>query len=146
VDRSQLTISKDDSTEIVNKIEDWNKGWKTKDYELATKWYSDKAEFTNAFGHHRIGHKEIAKLIEEVFQLPFVMMGDSKVTDQKFMVLDGHGVLVITSIERTGQKSPDNKELGVRKTTHHRLFVKENEWLIVGHLISDARSTESNRH
>jgi hypothetical protein len=38
---------------------------------------------------------------------------------------------VITSIDRTGQKIPDNKELGVRQTTHHRVFRKETEWLIV---------------
>ncbi len=36
-------ISKADSIEIANKIDDWNKGWKIKDYKLATKWYSETA-------------------------------------------------------------------------------------------------------
>ena len=139
-------ISKADSIEIVNKIDDWNKGWKVKDHKLATKWYSETAEFTNAFGHSKTGKVEIEKFMKEVFGLPFVMAGDSRVTRQKFVELDNKIVLVITSIERTGQKSPDDKELGIRQTTHHRVFRKEGEWLVVGHLISDARDTQSNKH
>lgn len=140
------SISPADSAEIANKINDWNKGWKVKDYKITTKWYSDAAEFTNAFGHTRIGKSEIEKFMKEVFQLPFVMAGDSKVTKQKFVMLDDKIVLVITSIERTGQKTHDEKELGTRLTTHHRVFRKDDEWLIVGHLISDARDTESSKH
>ncbi len=140
------SISKTDSTEIANKIEDWNKGWKIKDYKLTTRWYSDAAEFTNAFGHSRIGKTEIEEFMKEVFRLPFVMAGDSRVTQQKFVMLDDKIVLAITLIERTGQKTPDEKELGTRKTTHHRVFRKGNEWKIVSHLISDARDTESSRH
>lgn len=140
------SISKADSLEIASKIDDWNKGWKVKDYKLTTKWYSDAAEFTNAFGHSKIGRPEIEKFMKEVFQLPFVMAGDSRVTKQKFVMLDSKIVLVITSIERTGQRTPDEKDLGTRQTTHHRVFRKDDEWLIVGHLISDARDTESNKH
>ena len=139
-------VPKADSIDIVTKIDDWNKGWKVKDYSLATKWYSDKAEFTNAFGHSKQGKLEIEKFMKEVFGLPFVMAGDSKVVRQKLIQLDDDVVLVVTSIERAGQKAPDGKELGTRRTTHHRVFKKEKEWLISGHLISDARDTESNRH
>jgi hypothetical protein len=139
-------ISAADSVEIVSKIDDWNKGWKVKDYKLATKWYSDAAEFTNAFGHNKIGKPEIEQFMKEVFQLPFVMAGDSKVARQKVIPLSENIVLVITAIERTGQKTPDENELGIRHTTHHRIFKKENEWLIAGHLISDSRNTQSNKH
>ncbi len=139
-------ISHADSVEISNKIEDWNKGWKIKDYELTTKWYHPTAEFTNAFGHSKTGKSDIEAFMKEVFQLPFVMAGDSKVVKQKFVPIDDKIILVITSIERTGQRTPDDKQLGVRQTTHHRVFKKEAEWLIAGHLISDARDTESNKH
>ena len=139
-------ISKADSIEIVHKIDDWNTGWKVKDYKLATKWYSEAADFTNAFGHSKTGKVEIEKFMKGVFDLPFVMAGDSRVRKQKIVQLDKNVVLVITSIERTGQKSPDEKELGIRQTTHHRVFKKRSEWLIVAHLISDARDTESNKH
>ncbi len=139
-------ISKADSLEIVTKINDWNNGWKVKDYELATKWYSEQAEFTNAFGHSKTGKQNIENFIKEVFGLPFVMAGDSRVSNQKLIQLDNRIVLVITCIERSGQKTPDEKELGIRLTTHHRIFKKDSEWLIVGHLISDARDTQSNKH
>ena len=139
------SISQSDSTEIATKIDDWNTGWKVKDYKLATKWYNDTAEFTNAFGHSKTGKLDIEKFMKEVFDLPFVMAGDSRVTKQKFIQLDNKIVLMITSIERTGQKTPDDKEQGIRQTTHHRVFKKEKEWLIVGHLISDARDRESSK-
>ena len=135
-----------DSIEIVNKIDDWNKGWKVKDYVLASKWYSDRAEFTNAFGHNKTGKTEIEGFMKEVFALPFVMAGDSKVAKQKFIQLDKNIVLVITTIERAGQKAPDGSSLGIRHTTHHRVFKKGEEWLIESHLISDARDTESSKH
>src|SRR6188474_858663 len=78
-------ISKSDSLEIINKIDDWNKGWKVKDYKITTKWYGEAAEFTNAFGHSRTGKSEIEKFMKEVFELPFVMAGDSRVAKQKFI-------------------------------------------------------------
>ena len=139
-------ISIADSIEIVNKIADWNNGWKIKDYKLTTKWYSDASEFTNAFGHNRIGKLQIEEFMKEVFHLPFVMAGDSKVASQKLIPLNDNIVLVITAIERTGQKTPDESNLGIRQTTHHRIFKKESEWLIAAHLISDARDTQSNKH
>jgi len=140
------SIATSDSLEITSRIADWNNGWKIRDYRITTKWYGPTAEFTNAFGHHRTGHIEIEKLINEVFQLPFVMAGDSKVLNQKFVPVTDDVVLVITSIERAGQKTPDNKDLAPRITTHHRVFKRENGWWIVGHLISDARDTQSNKH
>lgn len=139
-------ITSKDSIEITNKINDWNKGWKQKDYKLTTQWYSDQAEFTNAFGHNMIGQDSIETFMNHVFKLPFVMAGDSKVTGQKFIPLSEEIVLVVTSIERTGQQTNEGKELGIRKTTHHRIFKMNKEWFIVAHLISDARDTNSSNH
>jgi ketosteroid isomerase-like protein len=140
------SITSADSTEIAQKIEDWNTGWIEKDYEIATKWYSDQAEFTNAFGHNMVGKPEIRSLLKEVFSLPFVMAGSSRVAGQKMVPVSENVVLVITQIERLGQEMPDGTGLDTRKTTHHRLFVKEAEWLIAGHLISDARDRDSSGH
>ena len=96
------SITAADSTEIAQKIDDWNSGWVENDYELATKWYSDQAEFTNAFGHNMIGKSEIRKLLKDVFSLPFVMAGSSRVAAQKMVPVSENVVLVITQIERTG--------------------------------------------
>ncbi|MCB0497528.1 MAG: nuclear transport factor 2 family protein [Cyclobacteriaceae bacterium] len=139
-------ISTSDSLRIVSQIDDWNKAWKTKDYKLAAKWYSDDAEFTNAFGFSMVGRQAIEEYLAEVFAMDFVMAGESEQTSIKLKPIADNVVLVISTISRTGQKMSDNSALGPRRTTHHRLFKKEGDWQIVGHLISDARSTESSKH
>jgi hypothetical protein len=88
----------------------------------------------------------LAIFLKEVFQLPFVMAGQSRTTSQRLIAVSDDVILVITKVEITGQTTPDGTELGIRKATHHRLFKKDTEWLIVGNLISDARDTESARH
>lgn len=140
------TISAADSLEITQKMNDWNRAWVEKDHKLAAKWYTEQAEWTNAFGHNRVGSTEIGNFLKEVFQLPFVMAGQSRTTSQRLIAVSDDVILVVTTVERTGQTTPDGTELGIRKATHHRLFKKDPEWLIVGHLISDARDTELARH
>ena len=139
-------VSKSDSLEIVSKIDDWNKAWKIKDHVLAAKWYANDAEFTNAFGFSRIGRDAIEEYLGLVFKMDFVMAGDSEQTSVKLKSISDDAVLAISTISRTGQKMSDESELGPRRTTHHRLFKKGKGWQIVGHLISDARSTKSNKH
>ncbi|GBF22504.1 MULTISPECIES: YybH family protein [Arenibacter] len=140
----EVTIA--DSLEIVNKINDWNKAWKTKDVALACKWYSENADFTNAFGFNRIGKSDIQTYLGEVFGFDFVMEGNTEQTSLKLRRISDKAILAITAVERTGQKTVGNKSLGTRNTTHYRLFEKTDQWKITAHLISDARSTESEKH
>ena len=139
-------ISQSDSLSIVSKIDDWNKAWKIKDHVLAAKWYSNDADFTNAFGFSKVGRQAIEEYLGRVFKMDFVMAGESEQTSIKLRPIADDIVLVVSTISRTGQKMSDETELGPRRTTHHRLFIKEKEWQIIGHLISDARSTEVNKH
>ncbi|SHK01833.1 Cif family virulence factor [Pseudozobellia thermophila] len=135
-----------ESLKIASKIDDWNKAWEIKDAELACKWYSENADFTNAFGFNRIGKSEIQKYLTEVFGLDFVMAGNTEQTSIKFKKISNNAILVITTVERRGQKSSDNKDLGIRRTSHYRLFEKTNDWFIKAHLISDARSIKTEKH
>jgi uncharacterized protein (TIGR02246 family) len=139
-------ISAKDSIQIVQKVDDWNKAWEIKNPELAAKWYSDDADFTNAFGFNMIGKEAIEEYLTRVFKMDFVMAGDSEQTSLKLKYISENIVLVISTISRKGQKLSDNRELGSRRTTHYRLFQKTNRWNIIAHLISDARSIESNKH
>ena len=139
-------ISEKDSLEITEKIGDWNKAWKIKDASLAAKWYSKDADFTNAFGFSMIGKNEIELYLERVFKMDFVMAGNSKQTSIKLKYISENTILAITTIEREGQKISNGEELGPRKTTHHRLFYKKDNWEIIAHLISDARSIKTNKH
>ena len=139
-------ISEKDSLEINQKIGDWNKAWKIKDANLAAKWHSNDADFTNAFGFNMIGKSNIESYLARVFKMDFVMAGSSEQTSIKLKHISKNTVLAISTIERIGQQVSDGGELGPRKTTHHRLFHKKDTWKIIAHLISDARSIETNKH
>ncbi|KJD34987.1 hypothetical protein PW52_12895 [Tamlana sedimentorum] len=139
-------ILESDSLQIVNKIDDWNRAWKTKDVELACKWYSENADFTNAFGFNRIGQLEIQKYLTEVFGFDFVMAGNTEQTSLKLKKISDKAILAITTVDRKGQKTANNKNLETRKTTHYRLFEKTEQWKITAHLISDARSINTKKH
>lgn len=135
-----------DSLKIAARIDDWNKSWEIKDAELASKWYSENADFTNAFGFNRIGKSEIQEYLTEVFGFDFVMAGKTEQTSLKLKKIADRAILVITTVERKGQKSSDDKDLGTRKTSHYRIFEKTNDWFITAHLISDARSITTEKH
>ena len=139
-------IATQDSLTIVSKIEDWNQAWKTKDATLAAKWYSADADFTNAFGFSMIGKKAIETYLTRVFNMDFVMAGNSEETSVKLKKVSDDTVLAITTIERKGQQHNDGQELGTRHTTHHRLFKKDKDWQLIAHLISDARSINTPKH
>lgn len=140
------TISKADSIAITKKINDWNQAWKIKDAKLAAKWYSSDADFTNAFGFSMIGLAAIEGYLTRVFNMDFVMAGDSEQTSIKLRWVSDNSILAISTITRKGQLLNDGSELGDRATTHHRLFKRDTDWRIIAHLISDARSIESNKH
>ena len=140
------TISKVDRIAITSKIDDWNQAWKIKDAQLAAKWYASDADFTNAFGFSMNGKAAIEEYLTRVFNMDFVMAGDSEQTAIKLRLISDNAILAISTISRKGQLLNDGSELGERTTTHHRLIKKETNWEIVAHLISDARSIESNKH
>lgn len=139
-------ISKKDSLQIVQRVDDWNQAWKIKDPVLAAKWYSDEADFTNAFGFSMIGRQAIEEYLTRVFKMDFVMAGNSEQTSLKLKYISENAILVVSTISRKGQKMSDDSEVGPRRTTHHRLFQKDGDWTITAHLISDARSIETNKH
>ena len=140
------TVAATDSIEIADKIAEWNTAWSTKDVALACKWYAEDADFTNAFGFHRIGQTEIQTYLTRVFGMDFVMAGNTVQTSLKLKPLSESAVLAISTVERKGQKLSDNSELGTRQTTHYRVFEKTDTWRITAHLISDARSTAAAKH
>jgi len=136
-----------DSTIIESMIDDWNTSWNTKDYQLAAKWYSDDARFTNAFGHVRNGRTEVEALLKEVFSLAFVMAGKSEVVSQTQQRLSADVILVNTIVERKGQTMPDGTTIDKRQTHHLRVFNRQKGgWKIVSHLISDSRDRQSTQH
>ena len=128
-------------------IDNWNKAWQTKDFKLASRDYSEDADWTNAFGMKRKGRAEIEKVLAEVFALPFVMAGQSTTVEQSVKFIKPDVALVITRVERQGQQAASGPALGTRRTSHLRVLVRyEKQWKIVNHLISDARDTQQEKH
>ncbi len=99
------------------------------------KWYSENADFTNAFGFSMIGQQKIQEYLTEVFGFDFVMAGNTEQTSLKFKTISDKATLVITTVEIKGQKTDDNKSLGARNPTHYRLFEKTDQWKITAHFI-----------
>jgi len=128
-------------------IDQWNHGWQAKDPKLAAAGYSEDADWTNAFGFHKQGKAAIESFLAEVFQLPHVMAATSKVAEQEIRFLSDDVATVRTRVERTGQTTPTGQLLGTRNTHHLRVFAKRNQqWVIVSHLISDARDPQAPGH
>lgn len=144
---AQDVLPKTDQAAVEQVIENWNRAWQTKSAELAAQDYSDDADWTNAFGMKRRGRAEIQKFLAEVFSLPFVMAAQSKVIEQSVKFIKPDVALVITRVERVGQRTPTGEELGTRETTHLRVLMKSKEnWKIISHLISDARDPQRREH
>jgi uncharacterized protein (TIGR02246 family) len=144
---AQVTPSKSDELLIEQVIENWNKAWQTKDAKLAAQDYSDDADWTNAFGMKKKGRAEIEKILAEVFSLPFVVAGQSKTVEQSVRSIKPDVALVVTRVERAGQRTPSGSELGIRQTTHLRVLMKsEGRWKVISHLISDARDRDRPEH
>ena len=128
-------------------IENWNRAWQTKDAKLAAQDYSDDADWTNAFGMKKKGRVEIEKFLTEVFSLSFVMAAQSKTIEQSVTFIKPDVALVVTRVERVGQRTSSGEELGTRQTSHLRVLVKtQGTWKITAHLISDARDPERSKH
>jgi uncharacterized protein (TIGR02246 family) len=143
----QTARQKNDQLQIEKAITNWETAWRTKNVQLAAQDYSNDADWTNAFGMIRKGRVEIESVLRDVFALPFVMVGNSKTIEQKVTFLKPDVATVVTRVEREGQKMRSGETLPVRKTSHLRIFIRENgRWQIVNHLISDARETEAGRH
>ena len=144
---AQDRVNRSDKNAIEQVIENWNKGWKSKDPKLAAKDYSEDADWTNAFGMTKKGRSGIETFLTEVFSLPFVMAGESSVAEQSIRFVKPDIALVVTRVERVGQRNPAGESIGTRQTSHLRVLEKAaGQWKIVSHLIADARDPQASRH
>lgn len=145
--QQRSTSALSDNQLIERAIQNWNEAWAKKDSKLAAQDYTDDADWTNAFGMKKKGRAEIQQFLSEVFSLPFVTAGQSRTVEQSVRVVKPDIALVITRVERVGQRTPSGDELPTRQTTHLRVLLKlGGEWKIASHLISDARDPQRAEH
>lgn len=130
-----------DRAAILQAIERWDRGWKTKDPKLAAQDYADDADWTNAFGNRQIGRKNIEDLLVTIFGMATVMAGSTEYEYHDFTFIAPRTVLLRSRSIRTGQQFPDGTTQSPRRINHLRVFVKDGDrWLIVSHLIADERT------
>ena len=75
------------------------------------------------------------------------MSGKSDAVFQRFQYTAEKVIIVHTEVVRKGQAMPDGAVMADRKTSHMRVFRKNQDgWQIEAHLISDARDKQSIIH
>lgn len=139
-EKKEIEIDRDsDSKEILKAIDNWNKGWASKDVELAVKNYSNDTDWTNAFGDRVQSKSELRQLLTEIFSMDFVMNGvDNYVNDDIQFLTDDIALLRSTNV-RTGQQWSDGTLMNDRYIHHLRVYQRiDNEWKITDHMISQA--------
>ena len=129
-----------DSAAIMQAIANWERAWEVRDPQLAARDYAEDADWTNAFGHRRIGRQQIEAILDTVFNRPFVMAGTTEYLMHDLRFLGPEVALLRSKAERTGQEEPTGEPLGVREINHLRVFQRhDGTWVIVSHLIADQR-------
>ncbi|NND51349.1 MAG: hypothetical protein HKN54_03025 [Flavobacteriaceae bacterium] len=128
-----------DKSAINQSIEDWDKAWKDKDWELAIKHYSDKTDWTNAFGDRVQSKAELKELLQFIFNMDFVMDGKNNYGTNEISFLNDSIATVRSLNIRKNQKWADGSAMEDRYINHLRIYQKfKGSWMITDHMISQA--------
>lgn len=133
--------SEADRDAILATLDSWNEGWKNRDATLAVQDYAKDADWTNAFGDRFQGREELRQGLEFIFSLDFVMAGDSQGNEfEDVAFLSPEVALLRSKLVRKGQQFQSGETMPDRHVNHLRVLQKrDGKWLIVSHLISQAR-------
>jgi len=130
-----------DRQAILATFDSWNAGWAERDIDLALADYAEDIDWTNAFGDRFVGIDALREGLGAVFELDFVMAGDSaanEYTDIRFVT---PGIAVVRSkLVRRGQQLSTGTVMPDRHINHLRVLEKrDGRWVIISHLISQAQ-------
>lgn len=128
-----------DKQAILKTIENYNKGWDTKNVALVLKDYADSTDWTNAFGDRVRTKEELRELLTEIFSLDFVMAGKQNYVENDLSFLSDDVALLRSKNVREGQKYSSGEPMPDRNINHLRVYQKiDGQWKIVSHMISQA--------
>jgi uncharacterized protein (TIGR02246 family) len=137
---AQVHGSSTDSMTIMQAVANWERGWEIYDAELASRDYSDSADWTNAFGMRRIGRDSIHATLAAVFTISAVTAGVTQYEYHDLRFLSDTVALLRSRAIREGQQLADGTA-EVRRINHLRVFARPaGQWKIVSHLIGDERT------
>jgi uncharacterized protein (TIGR02246 family) len=133
-------MNADEEVAIKQVIENWEKGWREVDAQLASQDYAEDADWTNAFGVMKKRRAQIREFLTHIFDIhPIRSMRISPSTVRIRSIRPG--VAVVSSYtEVTGQKTASGNEYPTRRIHQLRVLIEEQgKWLIVSHLIMDEK-------
>ena len=142
---SHESSSDEERKAVLKTLESWNEGWKKRDAVLAVSDYAEGADWTNAFGDRFQSRIELREGLEFIFSLDFVMIGNSQGNEYQDVTFIADDVAIIRSrLSRTGQLTDSGQAMRDREINHLRVLKKrDGRWLIVSHLISQAKEKGS---
>lgn len=145
VHSAELSIPDTERAAVLQTLESWNEGWKTKDASLAVADYSEDTDWTNAFGDRFQGREALQKGLEFIFSLDFVMAGSSAGNAYEDVTFLSPDIAMIRSqLVRSGQQTDTGETMNDRYVNHLRVLEKrDGQWVIVSHLISQAKEKGS---
>lgn len=133
--------SEADEEAILESFESWNSGWTEGDADLAVQDYAEDTDWTNAFGDRFEGKTTLRDGLAYIFSLGFVMAGDSAGNEYNDVTFLSPDVAMVRSkLVRSGQQTSSGEVMPDRHINHLRVYQKrDGRWLIVSHLISQAK-------
>lgn len=136
--KSPKDFTRDESA-INQSIQDWDNAWGNKNVELAIKHYSNKTDWTNAFGRRVQSKDELKDLLKFIFNMDFVMDGENNYGKNEITFLNDSTATVRSKNIRINQRWPDGSRMDDRHINHLRIYQNINgNWLITNHMISQA--------
>ena len=133
--------SSEDTAAVLAVFESWNEGWAEADAIRAVQDYAEDTDWTNAFGDRILGRDALRKKLQHIFNLDFVMAGDSggnEYADVTFLSPDV--ALIRSKLVRAGQQTSTGTTMPDRHINHLRVLRRQGgKWQIVSHLISQAK-------
>lgn len=141
----EVAASDEERLAVLATLESWNEGWLLKDAELAVADYSEDVDWTNAFGARFQGKEALREGLEFIFSLDFVMAGDSQSNEYEDVTFLAPEIALIRSeLVRVGQETDSGETMRDRHINHLRVLQKrDGQWVIVSHLISQAKERGS---
>jgi len=142
---SEVEMPDGEHEAVLETLESWKKGWRTRDASIAVRDYAEDTDWTNAFGDRFEGRDALEKGLAFIFSLDFVMTGQSEghsFEDVTFLTPDV--ALIRSKLVRSGQETGTGEVMNDRHINHLRVLQKrEGRWLIVSHMISQAKEKGS---
>jgi uncharacterized protein (TIGR02246 family) len=142
---SAVDMSQEERDAVLQTLDSWEEGWRTKDAALAARDYADDCDWTNAFGDRFQGKEALEDGLAFIFGLDFVMAGESEgnvIEDVAFLTPEV--ALVRSKLLRVGQETGTGEVMADRHVNHLRVLQKrDGRWVIVSHLISQAKEKGS---